>query len=237
MNAFFPTASRKVHFARPLALGGLAGLLTSLGYLGFVVVHVLATRRGLFAVLGGESIIINGVPHTNLPTYLSYITLGLSPLWGLLLAYIVPPIRRPAWWKFIPVVWISDALSLGLSAIFIYFFHWNVDWYFSLLPWIIFGLLFGLIIYDRISTYVFLIVCPMTYLVALFLSFVVFPTSAILYFMMDTNQMYDHFAVMNTIPYQLSFEAFSQMLVWIIHGALMGVVIYETDRRRARIVH
>ncbi len=77
----------------------------------------------------------------------------------------------------------------------------------------------------------------MTYLVALFLSFAVFPTSAILYFMMDTNQVYDHFAVRNTIPYQLSFEAFSQMLVWIIHGALMGIVIYETDRRRARIVH
>src|ERR1700740_1439732 len=40
-------------FVRPLSLGGLAGLVTALPYIGFIWVHAIEFKRGYFIFLGG----------------------------------------------------------------------------------------------------------------------------------------------------------------------------------------
>jgi hypothetical protein len=235
-------------FVRPLYLGGIAGLLTALGYVGLLLINVFQIEVGYFIYLGGHStinlghptMIINGVPRVTLSS-LDYITIFMLSFWGLGLAKVIDAAHRPRWWQVAPLMWISWMITTLLAIVLIYIDLWEVinttmddyvnglsNWTASLICDAVFGALFGLTMRSGNAILILSLASPVTFILANFMV-LIFPENLLLATIGVGNENpNDSFMHLQTAA------ALHQILVLVFHGSIMGIVICEIDRKQHR---
>jgi hypothetical protein len=217
-------------FARPLFLGGLAGLLTSAGYLGFILLLAYEYQRGYFIDLGGSARILNGLWQVTLPSYLTTVNVIMSFFWGLLFARALDS-NRPAWWKVAPLMWIAFALWLAFIWALLKIANLPKGSDVVLAPMLygVFGALLGCVMRSLKAATILAAGCVATYVSAVGLASVI-PIFYIVDFLFPSQETASY-AVSHTTSYALSYTALREMLNNTFWGCLTGVLIFTIGRR------
>jgi hypothetical protein len=139
---------------------------------------------------------------------------------------------RPSWWKVAPLLLLSILPLLLLAFLWFKLLpKWSYDYGFLLFfaAYGSFGALFGLAMNVRVAPIILLVASPATYAAALLLGTIL---AAAINFLIDRSISGNYYQFFLADESLLTKEALRQLLTWIFHGALMGIVIYIVDRRR-----
>ena len=205
---------------RALFVGAIAGAIVSNGYILLIAINSLVSSTNYTAYLGGDAIIINGVPRVELPTFITYFTLAGMIFWGVLLSAPISKRARPTWWKVAPLMWLSSATSLLFGYLMLRANIKTPDLLIPLVGYASFGVLLGCTLRSTFLAFLLGLACSLSYCLALFLSLIVPADSIVGNLMRYTS---------NQIPYLQSREAVYQTAIWIAHGAAMGIAVWGVD--------